>query len=169
MIFVSFAASLCIRRGEASEQPVRKSSGVSVRAIDYNRRVRRRVTAAVLVVLVQAGAISAPLTHVHLDADDTPHHHGQAMHAHLSGHEAVFPLLPGPLVDHQDDDGRVVAAQVFVAAAAAPFSLPVVTSPAFVLVVPPAQLRGRAPHVAHAVDPPPLTVGSPRAPPAFLS
>jgi hypothetical protein len=131
--------------------------------------VRRRLTAAVLVVLVQTGAISAPLTHVHLDVQDTPHHHGQAMHAHLSGHDAVIPVLPGPLVDHQDDEGRVVAAHVFVAAAAAPFSLPAVTSPAFVLVVPLAQLRGRAPYVAHAVDPPPLAAGSPRAPPLFLS
>jgi hypothetical protein len=128
--------------------------------------VFRRLTAAVLVVLVQAGAISAPLTHVHLDAEDTPHHHGQAMHAHLSGHDAVIPLLPGPLVDHQDEDGRVVAAQVFVAAAAAPFSLPAITSPPFVLVVPPAQLRGRAPQVAHAVDPPLRTLRSPRAPPS---
>jgi hypothetical protein len=131
--------------------------------------VRRRLIAAVLVVLVQAGAISAPLTHVHLGVEDTPHHHGQAMHAHLSGHDAVIPLLPGPLVDHQDDEGRVVAAQVFVAAATAPFSLPAITNPAFVLVVPPAQLRGRTPHVAHAVDPPRIAVRSPRAPPDLLS
>ncbi|HET9196357.1 MAG TPA: hypothetical protein VFO21_25940 [Vicinamibacterales bacterium] len=131
--------------------------------------MRRRLIAAVLVVLVHAGAISAPLTHVHLDVEDTHHHHGQAMHAHLSGHDAVIPLVPGPLVDHQDDEGRVVATQVFVAAAAAPFSLPAVTNPAFVLVVPPAQLRARTPHVAHAVDPPRIAVRSPRAPPDFLS
>ena len=131
--------------------------------------VRRRLTAAVLVVLVQAGAISAPLTHVHLDVEETPHHHGQAMHAHLAGHDAVIPLGPGPLLDHQDDEGRAVAAQVFVSAAVAPFSLPAITSPSFVLVVPPARLQGRAPHVAHAVDPPRIAVRSPRAPPAWLS
>lgn len=141
----------------------------ALRVIDYNRLVLRRLTAAVLVVLVQAGAIAAPLTHVHLDVGETAHHHGQAMHAHLSGHDAVTPLRPGPLADHQDDEGRVVAAQIFVSAAAEPFSLPAVSSPAFVLVVPPARLSGRTPQVAHAVDPPPLTVGSPRAPPAFLS
>jgi hypothetical protein len=90
------------------------------------------------------------------------------MLAHLSGHDAVIPLLPGPLVDHQDEEGRVVATQVFVAAAMAPFSLPAITSPPFVLLVPPAQLRGRALHVAHAVDPPGIAVRSPRAPPAFL-
>ena len=128
----------------------------------------RRLTAAVLVVLVQAGAIAAPLTHVHLDADDTSHHHGQAMHAHLSGHDAVIPSYSGPRADHQDDEGRVVAAQIFVAAATEPFSLPAIVSPAFVLLVPPPQLSGRTPRVAHAVDPPPLASESPRAPPALL-
>jgi hypothetical protein len=152
-----------------SEESVRKSSGASLGPIDYNRPVIRRLTAAALVVLVQAGTISAPLMHVHLDAADTSHHHGQALHAHLSGHDAVIPSHPGPRADHQDDEGRVVAANIFVAAAMESFSLPAMTSPAFVLVVPPAQLSGRTPRVAHAVDPPPNAVRSPRAPPLFLS
>jgi hypothetical protein len=131
--------------------------------------VLRRLTAAMLVLLVQAGAISAPLTHVHLGDDDRDHHHGQAMHAHLSGHDAVIPSYPGPRADHQDDEGQVVAAQIFVAAASEPFSISAASTPAFVLLVPPAQLTGRTPFVAHAVDPPPLAVRSPRAPPALLS
>jgi hypothetical protein len=131
--------------------------------------VLRRLTAAALVVLVQAGTISAPLMHVHLDAADTPHHHGQAMHAHLSGHDAVVPSESGPRADHQDADGRIVAAHIFVAAAMESFRLPAMTSPVFVLVIPPARLGGRTPRVAHAVDPPLRTVRSPRAPPALLS
>ena len=154
---------------ECPDEPVRKSSGASREPIDYNRCVFRRLTAAALVVLVQAGTISAPMMHVHLDAADTSHHHGQAMHAHLSGHDAVRPLDSGPRADHQDDEGRIVAAHIFVAAAIESFSLPAMTSPAFVLVIPPAQLSGRPPRVAHAVDPPPNAVRSPRAPPALLS
>lgn len=139
-----------------------------MRAIDYNRSVFRRLTAAALVVLVQAGTISAPLMHVHLDEADTPHHHGQAMHAHLSGHDAVLPSQTGPRADHQDDEGRVVAAHIFVAAAMDSFSLQAMASPAFVLVVPSAQPSGRTPRVAHAVDPPPNAVRTPRAPPLVL-
>jgi len=127
--------------------------------------VLRRLTAAVLVVLVQSGAIASPLMHVHLDEADTGHHHGQSLHAHLSGHQAVVPLRPGPVVDHQEEAGRTVTAQIFLSAAAQPFSLPVLPTPAFVLLVPPAQPGGRAPHVSHAHDPPSLTLRSPRAPP----
>ena len=140
--------------------------------LDYNRRVFRRLTAAALAVLVQASAICAPLLHVHLDADETEHHHGQALHAHLSGHQEHHAALPerrGPVADHQDEAGRTITAQIFVSPAADPFSLPVVPSPAFVLVVPPATFAGRTPHTAHATDPPSLRIASPRAPPTFLS
>jgi len=155
-----------------SDRPVRNSSGAAPAAIDYNRRVLRRLTAAALVVLVQIGALAAPLTHVHLDAEETEHHHGQALHAHLSGHDshdAIRPHRPGPIVDHQEEAGRTVAAQIFLSAAAEPFRLPAVVVPAFVLIVPPAQPSGRMPQVAHAVDPPSVSVRSPRAPPALLS
>jgi hypothetical protein len=138
-------------------------------AIDYNPRVLRRLTAAALVVLVQIGAIAAPMSHVHLDVEETTHHHGQAQHAHLSGHHAVIPEASGPIVDHQDESGRVVTAHVFVGAASDPFSLPLVVPPTFVLLPPPAQPYGRTPHVAHAHDPPTIAVRSPRAPPASLS
>ena len=131
--------------------------------------VLRRLTAAVLVIIVQVGAICAPLMHVHLDADETEHHHGQALHAHLSGHHDAIPTRPGPIVDHPDDEGRTVAAHIFVSPAADPFSLIAVPSPAFVVVVPPAQASGRTPHIAHAHDPPSLIVSSPRAPPAILT
>jgi hypothetical protein len=155
----------------AAEEIVRKSSGVPPPVLDYNRRVFRRLTAAALVVLVQAGAICAPLLHVHLDADETEHHHGQALHAHLSGHdhhEAIRPIPPGPIVDHQEEAGRTVAAQIFVSAAADPFRLPAIPPSAFVLVVPAADPRGRTPHTTHATDPPALRIASPRAPPASV-
>jgi hypothetical protein len=131
--------------------------------------VFRRLTAAALVVLVQAGAICAPLMHVHLDSEETGHHHGQTLHAHLSGHDVDVPLRPGPIADHQEEAGRTVAAPIFVSPAADPFNLPLISSPAFVLVVPPAQAGGRTPHTTHATDPPSLRVASPRAPPASLS
>src|SRR5262245_48702203 len=114
--------------------------------LDYNPTVFRRLTAASLVVLVQAGAICAPLMHVHLDAEETGHHHGQTLHAHLSGHDVDVPLTRGPIADHQEEAGRTVAAQIFVSPAVDPFSLPAVSTPAFVLVVPPAQSGGRTPH-----------------------
>jgi len=131
--------------------------------------VFRRLTAAALVVLVQVGAVCAPLMHVHLDADETEHHHGQALHAHLSDHHIDLPVRPGPIFDHQEEVGRTVAAHIFVSAAAEPFSLPVVPPVAFVLLVPPAQPSGRTPHIAHATDPPSLRNASPRAPPTSLS
>jgi hypothetical protein len=153
-----------------SEHIVRNSSDAASAAIDYNARVFRRLTAAALVVLVQFSAIAAPLTHVHLDAEETGHHHGQALHAHLSGHDAVLPVPhSGPIADHQDSAGRTIETHIFVAPAVDPFSLPAVASPSFVLVVPPAQPSGRTPHVAHAHDPPALAVRSSRAPPAHLS
>lgn len=139
------------------------------RVLDYNRRVFRRLTAAALVVLVQAGAIFAPLMHVHLDDEETGHHDGQALHAHLSGHHVDVPLGPGPIADHQEESGRTVVAQIFVSPAVDPFSLPAVSSPVFVLVVPPAEPGGRTPHTTHATDPPSLRVASPRAPPSTLS
>jgi hypothetical protein len=156
----------------APEAFVRKSSGAWPLVLDYNPPVFRRLTAAALVVLVQASAICAPLLHVHLDADETEHHHGQALHAHLSGHDnhdTVRPHRPGPIVDHQEEAGRTVAAQIFVSAAADPFSLAAVPPAVFVLVVPAAQPRGRMPHTAHATDPPSLNAASPRAPPTSLS
>jgi hypothetical protein len=132
--------------------------------------VFRRLTAAVLVVFVQAGAICAPLMHVHLDAEENEHHHGQTLHVHLSGHDShdtIRPHRPGPIVDHQKEAGRTVAAQIFVSAAADPFSLPAIPRASFVLVVPAAQLLGRMPHTAHATDPPSLDLPAPRAPPAL--
>jgi hypothetical protein len=131
--------------------------------------VFRRLTAAALAVLVQVGAICAPLLHVHLDADETEHHHGQTLHAHLSGLHVDVPVRPGPIVDHQEDAGRTVAAQIFVSAAADPFSLPAVPPQAFVLLIPPAHPSGRTPHTTHATDPPSLSLISPRAPPLSLS
>jgi hypothetical protein len=131
--------------------------------------VLRRLTAAALAMLVQVGAICAPMMHVHLDAADNEHHHGQALHAHLSGHHVDVPIAPGPIVDHQEEAGRTVAAHIFVSAAADPFSLPAVPRAAFVLVVPPAGTIGRTPHTAHATDPPPFDAASPRGPPLSLS
>jgi hypothetical protein len=131
--------------------------------------VLRRLTAAALAILVQLSAISAPLMHVHLDADENEHHHGQALHAHLSGHHVDRPLRSGPIVDHQEEAGRTVGAQIFVSAAVDAFSLPAVPPSSFVLVVPPAEPNGRTPHTAHATDPPSLSTASPRAPPACLS
>lgn len=133
--------------------------------IDYNPRVLRRLTAAVLVVFVQSGAIASPLMHVHLDDVENGHHHGQSLHAHLSGHQAIAPARPGPIADHQEEAGRTVSAQIYLAAASEPFSLPALPSPSFALIVPVAQKNGRTPHVAHAHDPPSLTLRSPRPPP----
>jgi hypothetical protein len=142
---------------------------VRVTVLDYDCGVLRRLTAAALVILVQIGAISAPFTHVHLDLELTHHHHGQALHAHLGGHEAVEPLLPGTRIDHEDEAGRTVTPQVFVAGATKSFDLPAIASPPFAFVVGPAQPRGRRPQVAHGPDPPSLSVRTPRAPPLQLS
>jgi hypothetical protein len=131
--------------------------------------VLRRLTAAALVVLVQLGVLAAPLTHVHLDDEETGHHSGRALHAHLSGHEPVVPSHPGPVADHSEEAGRTVKTQIYLAAAAEPFSLAAVPSAAFVLTVPPTQTIGRTLIVAHAHDPPSGTVRSPRAPPTSLS
>lgn len=124
--------------------------------------VIRRCTAAALVVLVQLGATSAPLVHVHAGERD-PDHHAQSPHAH-------FAPDPGtPLIDH-GDEGRAMAAQVFVAVAVNPADAPAVAAAAFALVVPAERLIGRAVHVSHAHDPPAHVPVPSRAPPsAFLS
>lgn len=137
--------------------------------IDYNPFVLRRLTAVVLVVLVQSGAMASPMMHVHLDAAETEHHHGRSLHAHLSGHHASVPTRHGPIADHQDETGRTVSAQIYLAAASEPFSLPALSSPTFALIVPVTRAEGLIPQVAHAHDPPSLTLRSPRAPPALLS
>ena len=107
--------------------------------------------------------------HVHLDDVETEHHHGQSLHAHLSGHHSSVPTRPGPIADHQDETGRTVSAQIYLAAASEPFSLAALPPTAFVLIVPATPANGRTPHVAHAHDPPSLTLRSPRAPPSLLS
>lgn len=130
----------------------------------------RRLTAAVLVVLVQCGALSAPLLHVHLDDRETGHHHGQALHAHLDAHhEEIEFQFPGPVFDHPDDAGRTVEAALFVAAAIDTFAIPVVAPPSFTLVVAAARLIRRTDQISHAHDPPSLASLPSRAPPFLLS
>jgi hypothetical protein len=136
--------------------------------LTYNPNVSRWLTAAALIVIVQTAAVAAPLLHVHLDDDATGHHHGQVLHAHFDGHDVGTPVRRGPLVDHQDETGRTIAAHIFVAAAAKGFAVPVAACASFMLLVPVARPIGHSPHVCHAHDPPALSLLSPRAPPAIL-
>lgn len=122
----------------------------------------RRWTAAALVVLVQCGASTAPLLHVHPD-DEAPHDHGGALHAHLGG-----PSASDAILDH-DDAGRTIAAHVFVGVAVDPFDAPALAPRAGALVVPPEAAAGRTPHVSHGHDPPDTPRRPSRAPPALLS
>jgi hypothetical protein len=128
--------------------------------------VLRRLTAASLVVLVEFGVLSSPLQHLHLDAQQTEHHQGQALHAHLSGHLAARPRTSGPIADHQERDGRTIAAPIFVCGAAQPFSLAAVPSPQFAFLAPAVRACGRAPRRVYGHDPPFLSRGPSRAPPA---
>jgi hypothetical protein len=130
----------------------------------YNHRVIRRVTAVALVGLLQIGATSALLRHVHAEGDALAHQAGPS-HAHLPGSGAA---PHGAFLDHPDD-GRAMAAQVFLAVAADPFAVPAAPPPAFTLVVPVERALGRPPSVSHAHDPPDCTVRPSRAPPALLS
>ena len=127
----------------------------------YNQAVLRRVTAATLAVLVQVGAISAPLMHVH--AGEEGDHAGEALHAHLQpGHHDGDHAS----IDH-GDEGRPIAAQVFVAVPVVPFDPPALGVSTFALVAPPEMLLGRARHIAHGHDPPLRRLRPSRAPPAF--
>ena len=126
----------------------------------------RRLTAATLVVLVQVGAISAPLLHVHAGNDAGHHHQAQPLHAHLDGDHH---LPDHATIDHGEDSGRPFAPQVFVAVAGDVIGAPAIAVSTFALTAPPEMLVGRARHIAHGHDPPSFPSRSPRAPPAFLS
>jgi len=125
--------------------------------------VIRRPIAALLVGVLQIGAMSALLVHVHADGEAWDHHEG-ASHTHLPAPGAAH----GAVIDHQDE-GRAMAAQVFVGVAADPFAAPAIAPQAFTIVVPLEVALARIPRVAHAHDPPSRANRPSRAPPAFLS
>ena len=128
----------------------------------YNQLVLRRLTAATLAVLLQAGAMSAPFVHVHA-GEDAAEHGAQPLHTHLQEHHHS---PDHATIDHADE-GRPFAPQVFVAVATAPFDAPALAASVFALIAPPEMLLGRARHIAHGHDPPVRTLASSRAPPAF--
>jgi hypothetical protein len=129
----------------------------------------RRVLAMSLAVALQAGALSAPFVHAHVDDHDE--HHATSVHAHVAGHARSHH-------DHDDHDGitvadtdhdRAVYLQVFVAVEAPPFQTPDLPRASFGLT----PVLDRAPRiyaiVTHGHDPPLVNALDSRPPPLFLS
>ncbi len=131
--------------------------------------VRHKAIASGTAALLPVGALCALFVHVHLDDHDTPHHHGHAIHAHFSEHNAAPVHHDGSrqAIDH-DDSEQTLTVQVFVAVSpdvqiapalpTAPFSVSALRAPA------PRPMR----QVTHGHDPPLLARLAPRPPPASV-
>jgi hypothetical protein len=136
--------------------------------------VARRLVARVLVVAVQFSAITAPLAHVHLDDNDTSHHHGRETHAHIVGHSGhagtvARGLGDGPAMIDHDGDERIIDVPFYLIVRPDVPQIVAALPVASVVVVLEAAPTSRVPQVAHGPDPPSRVASPPRAPPAFLS
>lgn len=134
--------------------------------------VTRGLTAVALSVALPLGALCAPLVHAHLDDHDGDHHRAHEIHAHVSDHvssdHATHSTAAGASVD-EDESGRAVYLQLFVAVAHASFDAPDAVAMSWDLAAPAESPARHSLHVVHGHDPPFLGSRSSRAPPAFLS
>jgi hypothetical protein len=136
--------------------------------------VGRRLLAIGVAVALQAGALTSPLVHAHLDDHHDDHHDASRVHAHVGGH------VGGHAGGHREDAGgttvheaeapeRIVALALFVATYADAGIEPAV-APALFRVAPSTEsLMRRPPEVVRSHGPPPPASSAPRAPPVFPS
>jgi hypothetical protein len=129
--------------------------------------VFRTLTAVALSVAIPLGALCAPLVHAHVDGHDADHHRAHEIHAHFSDH-STHSTASGSRMQ-EDETGRAVYLQLFVAVAHASFHIPAAVAPSWDFVAPGERPARHSLHVVHGHDPPFLTSLPSRAPPAFPS
>ena len=129
-------------------------------------KVTRTLTAVGLSVAIPLGALCAPLVHAHVDGHDADHQPAHEIHAHVSDHSTRSTAADGSTV-HEDETGRAVYLQLFVAVAHASFEIPVAAATSWDLRAPAESPARHSLHVVHGHDPPFLTSLPSRAPPAF--
>jgi len=134
--------------------------------------VTRSLTAVALSAAIPLGALCAPLVHAHVDGHDADHHGSHEIHAHLSqhshsGHPASSTAAAVRV--EEDEAGRAVYLQLFVAVAHASFDVPAAVATSWDFPVPAERPARHSLRVVHGHDPPFLTSLPSRAPPAFLS
>lgn len=112
------------------------------------------------------GALCAPLVHAHVDGHDADHHPAHEIHAHFSDHSTRSTAAGGPRLQ-EDETGRPVYLQLFVAVAHACFDIPAAVATSWELGAPAESPARHSLHVAHGHDPPFLRSLQSRAPPAF--
>lgn len=129
--------------------------------------VVRRSVAIVLVLAVQAAAVSVPAAHVHPTTDDTAHHTGRSTHVHWSSHEVAYrhqhdgPAIEAYESDHANFAGAMVGGvRLDRVALAQPPTVRSAEAPA-------EQLAYRLFDAVSGHDPPGLRRTPARAPPVF--
>ena len=134
--------------------------------------VIRTLTSVGLSVAIPLGALCAPLVHAHVDDHDGDHHRAHEIHAHVSDHvtsdRPTHPAAAASRVD-EDETGRAVYLQLFVAVAYASFDVPAAAATSWDLAAPAESPARQSLRVVHGHDPPFLRSLASRAPPAFLS
>jgi len=137
-----------------------------------NWGIVRKAIAVALSLAVPVAAVIAPNVHAHQDDHRTGHHHGQAVHAHWSGHSHKHSETESgtPTVRRQRSDrDEAVYLNAFVAVAASTFHISALVHSPFRVAVPPKAQAHLSVEVRHSHDPPLLRARPSRAPPSFLS
>lgn len=126
----------------------------------------RRLLALGLAVALQAGALTAPLVHAHLDDHHTDHHAAGRVHAHLDGHELPHEAPPDRLAIHAEESPwSVVRIPLFVAEHADVWLEPGLPQAPFLFADAAESLMRQPPDVVRSHGPPVVRPSAPRAPP----
>ena len=136
--------------------------------------VFRRLTAIVLSIALQGGALTASLVHSHLDGHDHQHHRGaRVVHAHLGGHHGSDHRhgqpAGTPVVGSDDETGGIGYLHAFLAVHPANVIEQGLPTDGFVIPATYESVMRRAPVVVLSHGPPVRGPAESRAPPAFLS
>ena len=126
----------------------------------------RRLLAISLTIALQAGALTAPLVHAHLDDHHDDHHAAGPVHAHLDGHALEHQALSGmPAIHAEESPWSVVHIPLFVAEHADVWLEPALPQAPFLFVDAGESLMRQPPDVVRSHGPPSVRPSSSRAPP----
>ncbi len=117
---------------------------------------------------LQAGALSAPLLHAHLDGHDDDHHGAARVHAHAAAHGSAHRHAPpgAAAIEESEDAGTVARFQLFVAVHPGAPDTPALPRAEFPVAAGAASVLPRPPEQVRVHGPPPVDRSTPRAPPA---
>ena len=126
----------------------------------------RRLLALGLAVALQAGAVTSPLVHAHLDDHHHGHHDAGRVHAHVDGHAIEHHADPHTSAIHGEESPWSVVHVPFFVAAHADVSLePALPHAPFIFADAGESLMRQPPDVVRSHGPPAARPSAPRAPP----